>query len=91
MEERPSLSAETQLVDDGTGTLKVWRIKHDEIVEIPKERHTFFFSDDCYIVLYSYQISADQKHLLYCWLVSNNLYKTFRKIFLKQSSSFQSI
>lgn len=70
MEERPSLAAETQLIDDGSGNLTIWRIKQQDIVEIPKERHGFFFSGDCYIVLYTYQISNEQKKLLYCWLVS---------------------
>lgn len=75
MEERPSLAAETQLIDDGSGNLKVWRIKQQDMVEIPKERHCFFFSNDCYIVLYSYEISTEQKHLLYCWLVSKTFFR----------------
>lgn len=69
MEERPSLAAETQLIDDGSGTLTIWRIKEQEMVEIPKERHGVFFSADCYIVLYNYNNLNDQKQLLYCWLV----------------------
>ncbi|XP_018568811.1 advillin-like, partial [Anoplophora glabripennis] len=68
MEDRPSLAAETQLIDDGTGSLTIWRIKQSHIVEIPKERHGYFFSGDCYIILYTYQTSSEQKHLLYCWL-----------------------
>lgn len=70
MEERPSLAAETQLIDDGSGTVTLWRIKQHNIVEIPKERHGFFFNGDCYIVLYSYQTSTEERHLLYYWLVS---------------------
>lgn len=73
MEQRPVLASETQLIDDGTGTLKIWRINRNEIIEVPTERHGIFFSGDCYIVLYSYKISADQKDLLYCWLVSKYL------------------
>ncbi|KAJ8952266.1 hypothetical protein NQ318_007433 [Aromia moschata] len=68
MEDRPSLAAETQLIDDGAGSLTIWRIKQSHIVEIPKERHGYFFSGDCYIVLYTYGTSSEQKHLLYCWL-----------------------
>lgn len=70
MEDRPALAAETQLIDDGTGSLTIWRIKQSHVVEIPKERHGYFFSGDCYIILYTYQTSSEQKHLLYCWLVS---------------------
>ncbi|KAH0810615.1 hypothetical protein GEV33_012178 [Tenebrio molitor] len=71
MEERPSLAAETQLIDDGSGTVTLWRIKQHNIVEIPKERHGFFFNGDCYIVLYSYQTSTEERHLLYYWLGSH--------------------
>ncbi|XP_030768126.1 advillin-like isoform X3 [Sitophilus oryzae] len=71
MEDRLSLAAETQLIDDGTGRMTLWRIKHSKIVEIPKERHGYFFSGDCYIALYSYQTHHDEKHLLYCWIGSD--------------------
>lgn len=71
LEERPNLAAETQLIDDGTGGLTLWRIKNSRIVEIPKERHGCFFASDCYIALYSYQTTRDEKHLLYCWIGSN--------------------
>lgn len=82
MEERPSLAAETQLIDDGTGSLTIWRIKQSHIVEIPKERHGYFFSGDCYIILYTYQTSSEQKHLLYCWLVSRKYFTTIFEILI---------
>ncbi|CAH1117600.1 unnamed protein product [Phaedon cochleariae] len=72
MEDRPSLSAETQLIDDGAGSTTVWRVKQTSIVEVPKERHGVFFSGDCYIVLYTYHTaSMGQKHLLYSWVGSH--------------------
>ncbi|KAL1494852.1 hypothetical protein ABEB36_010371 [Hypothenemus hampei] len=71
MEDRPKLAAETQLIDDGSGGMTLWRIKNTRIVEIPKERHGCFFSSDCYIALYSYQTAHHEKHLLYCWIGSN--------------------
>ncbi|CAH1130262.1 unnamed protein product [Ceutorhynchus assimilis] len=71
MEERPTLAAETQLIDDGSGGMTLWRIKNTKIVEIPKDRHGYFFTGDCYIALYSYQTARDEKHLLYCWIGSN--------------------
>ncbi|XP_050309860.1 villin-like protein quail [Anthonomus grandis grandis] len=71
MEDRPSLAAETQLIDDGTGGMTLWRIKNTKIVEIPKERHGCFFSGDCYITLYSYHTAREEKHLLYCWIGTN--------------------
>ncbi|XP_019873520.1 advillin isoform X2 [Aethina tumida] len=71
MEDRPFLAAETQLIDDGSGSITIWRVRQNNIVEIPKERHGFFFSGDCYIILYSYQPTTELKHLLYCWLGSH--------------------
>ncbi|CAH1989954.1 unnamed protein product [Acanthoscelides obtectus] len=72
MADRPSLAAETQLIDDGSGTLSIWRIGRKSITKIPEERHGYFFSEDCYITLYTYQISEEkQMHLLYYWLGSH--------------------
>ncbi|CAH0556416.1 unnamed protein product [Brassicogethes aeneus] len=71
LEDRPLLAAEVQLIDDGSGSTTIWRVKQNNIVELPKERHGFFFSGDCYIILYSYQPTAELKHLLYCWLGSH--------------------
>ncbi|XP_057656314.1 villin-like protein quail [Diorhabda carinulata] len=68
MENRPNMAAETQLIDDGTGSLTIWRVNRNEIIEIPKEKHGNFFSGDCYVVLYTYRINTERKHLLYCWL-----------------------
>ncbi|XP_022911438.2 advillin isoform X2 [Onthophagus taurus] len=66
MHERPSLAAETQLLDDGTGTSRIWKIRKNDSVEIGKEKFGNFFSGDCYLIWYSYQ-SQGQKHILYTW------------------------
>ncbi|CAH1186187.1 unnamed protein product [Phyllotreta striolata] len=72
MEERPGLAAETQLIDDGTGSMTIWRVDAaNELVEIPQERHGYFFSGDCYVIFYTYHTVTEQRHLLYSWLGSN--------------------
>ncbi|KAF7268409.1 hypothetical protein GWI33_018470 [Rhynchophorus ferrugineus] len=71
MEDRLSLAAETQLIDDGSGGITLWRIKDTKIIEISKDRYAHFFSGDCYIVLYSYHTLHEEKHLLYCWIGSD--------------------
>nr|CAH7736665.1 unnamed protein product [Callosobruchus chinensis] len=72
MEERPSLAADTQLIDDGSGTLSIWRIGRKNITKILEDNYRYFFSEDCYIALYTYQISEEnQRHLLYYWLGSH--------------------
>ncbi|KRT83941.1 hypothetical protein AMK59_927 [Oryctes borbonicus] len=66
MHDRPSLAAETQLLDDGSGTTRLWRMNKKEIVEISKEKFGNFFNSDCYLVWYSYQ-NQGQRHILYTW------------------------
>lgn len=68
MEERPSLAAETQLVDDGSGQMRIWRIMNDEVVEIAREKHGQFFAGDCYIVWYNYE-SAINRNIVFYWIV----------------------
>ncbi|XP_017769751.1 PREDICTED: villin-1 isoform X2 [Nicrophorus vespilloides] len=70
MSERPALAAETQLVDDGSGSIMVWRIKGNDAIEIPKERYGHFFSGDCYIVWYNYNTSSI-RHIVFYWLGLN--------------------
>ncbi|XP_065164723.1 LOW QUALITY PROTEIN: advillin [Atheta coriaria] len=70
MEERPSLAAETQLVDDGSGQMRIWRIMNDEVVEIAREKHGQFFAGDCYIVWYNYE-SAINRNIVFYWIGMN--------------------
>lgn len=83
MNERIALAAEMQLVDDGSGFLRIWRIKKSDCMEIAKERHGMFYSGDTYVVLYSYEINSKQKHILYYWLVCSK-YRCFQVKITKQ-------
>ncbi|XP_045472263.1 advillin isoform X1 [Harmonia axyridis] len=67
MEDRSSLAAETQLIDNGSGHVTVWRIDSPRTTEVTYDRHGYFFSGDCYIVLYTYK-TKKENHLLYYWL-----------------------
>lgn len=69
MHERPILAAECQLVDDGSGTMKVWRVNKTDTIEVPKERYGTFFNGDCYIVVYAYKTTI-QNYIIYYWLGS---------------------
>lgn len=73
MNERITLAAEMQLVDDGSGFLRIWRVKKADCLEIAKDRHGMFYSGDCYVVLYSYEVNSKQKHMLYYWLVCSKI------------------
>lgn len=69
MNDRLSLAAEIQLIDDGSGTLKVWKIKNNDVTELTKERHGNFYSGQCYVLLYSYEVNSKLKYIIYYWLV----------------------
>lgn len=69
MHDRPTLSAETQLLDDGSGTTRIWRINKKDAIELSKERYGNVFNSDCYLIWYSYQ-NHGQRHILYTWFVS---------------------
>lgn len=69
MNDRLALAAESQLIDDGSGTLKIWRTKKSDVTEIPKDQHGTFYSGECYVVWYTYEVNKEQKHVIYTWVV----------------------
>lgn len=53
MNERPKISAECQLVDDGRGDRITWRVNHSgELLEI--EDNGVYYAESCYILQYRY-------------------------------------
>lgn len=68
--QRPQLAAQMQLVDDGSGELKVYRIENDDIIDVPKRFGQVFYSDNCYIIHYQTQALASGhpiKNVIYLW------------------------
>lgn len=54
MAERPRLAAECQLVDDGTGERRFWRVDRQAgLVELPEDRGVFY-AEACYVLRYKY-------------------------------------
>ncbi|KAK1885026.1 Advillin [Dissostichus eleginoides] len=64
---RPELAAQQRMVDDGSGDVKVWRIEDLELAEVNPSTYGQFYGGDCYLVLYTYQISNQQHYILYMW------------------------
>ncbi|KAK5849642.1 hypothetical protein PBY51_013959 [Eleginops maclovinus] len=64
---RPELAAQQRMVDDGSGDVKVWRIENLELAEVNPSTYGQFYGGDCYLVLYTYQISNQQHYILYMW------------------------
>ncbi|XP_050417985.1 advillin isoform X1 [Patella vulgata] len=65
---KPALAAETQMVDDGTGEVEVWRVNDFELVEVEKGHYGEFFGGDCYVIKYTYQVNNRPHYIIYYWL-----------------------
>eukprot|EP00727_Mastigamoeba_balamuthi_P007848 m51a1_g3684 hypothetical protein (920) ;mRNA; r:324474-327923 len=52
--------------DDGTGTLRVWKIGEYELVEYPQELYGQFWSGESYVMAYTYTRNRDY-HIVYFW------------------------
>ncbi|XP_067943268.1 advillin-like isoform X3 [Watersipora subatra] len=61
------LAAQTQMVDDGSGTTQVWRIVDFDMVPVERNMIGQFFGGDCYIILYTYQVRNKDNSIIYYW------------------------
>lgn len=48
----------------------MWRIESLELAEVKPNMYGQFYGGDCYLVLYTYQVSNKKQYLLYMWQVS---------------------
>lgn len=65
--QRPQLAAQMQLIDDGSGELKVYRVDSEDITDIPKRFGQVFYSDNCYIV-HAASTGHSVKNVIYLWI-----------------------
>ncbi|KAM4796909.1 advillin [Rhinophrynus dorsalis] len=63
----PSIAAQERMVDDGNGSLEVWRVENLELVPVEPEWRGYFFGGDCYLVLYTYHVNKKAYYILYIW------------------------
>ncbi|XP_076448458.1 advillin-like isoform X2 [Babylonia areolata] len=63
-----SLAAETQMVDDGSGKVEVWRVDNFDLKPLDKSRFGEFFGGDCYVIQYSYEVQGRENIIIYYWL-----------------------
>lgn len=66
--ERASLAAETQLIDDGTGDVMIYKVAKSNLVKVPNRHAQCLFSDESYVIHYTlmvrvYLVIVKHKHL----------------------------
>jgi len=55
-------------VDDGSGSLQIWRIEDFKKVEVPPEKYGQFYGGDSYILLYTYKDArGKEQFIIYFW------------------------
>lgn len=55
------------LVDDGCGTVEIWRIEDFEMVPLDTSLYGQFFGGDSYVMLYTYLINGKENYIIYFW------------------------
>ncbi|CAH2067318.1 unnamed protein product, partial [Iphiclides podalirius] len=73
------LAAETQLPDDGSGSLRMWRVRREDecarphgarapLAELERPWQAAFYDQDCYIALYTYHAPTGDQSVIYYWM-----------------------
>ncbi|KAL2090564.1 hypothetical protein ACEWY4_012827 [Coilia grayii] len=63
----PEVAAQERMVDDGSGTVEIWRIENLELVAVEPQWHGYFYGGDCYLILYTYNVNNKKHYILYIW------------------------
>ncbi|KAK5930191.1 hypothetical protein CgunFtcFv8_026451 [Champsocephalus gunnari] len=61
------MAAQHGMVNDGSGTVKIWPVEGGDTILVDPSKYGQFFGGDCYLVLYSYKDGAKEKHTIYTW------------------------
>ncbi|XP_039764730.1 villin-like protein quail isoform X2 [Pararge aegeria] len=66
------LAAEAQVPDDGSGSLRMWRVRGEAeggaLQELEKPQTAAFYDQDCYLALYTYHTPTGDQTILYYWM-----------------------
>uniref|UniRef100_A0A8C5FUS1 Scinderin like a n=1 Tax=Gadus morhua TaxID=8049 RepID=A0A8C5FUS1_GADMO len=62
-----AMAAQHNMVDDGSGEVKIWRVEEGEKVAVEQSSYGQFFGGDCYLILYSYSLGGRRQHIIYIW------------------------
>lgn len=56
--QRPKMAAKIQLIDDGSGERKIFRITKEQVLEMPGSKAVFLTTNHCYVVQYTVVVST---------------------------------
>jgi len=57
-----------KMVDDGSGTLEVWRVENFDKAPVDKKEYGQFYQGDSYVMLYTYKDSkGKENYIIYFW------------------------
>ncbi|XP_035026050.1 scinderin like b [Hippoglossus stenolepis] len=62
-----AMAAQHGMVDDGKGSVKIWRVDNGAMALVEPSSHGHFFGGDCYLILYSYRLGGREQHIIYTW------------------------
>lgn len=60
--QRPKLAATSQLIDDGTGDLTIYKVNSNNLLEIPRRKLVALFSGDCFLIHYIVTVFKEHKN-----------------------------
>ncbi|KAM4687602.1 scinderin [Discoglossus pictus] len=63
LHESPEMAAQHNMVDDGSGDVKIWRVESNGRIEIDPKTYGQLYGGDCYIILYTYP----KGQIIYTW------------------------
>ncbi|XP_070689028.1 scinderin like a [Pempheris klunzingeri] len=62
-----TMAAQHGMIDDGSGTLQIWRVEGDGKEPVDPSTYGQFFGGDCYLLQYSYHAGGRKKYIIYTW------------------------
>lgn len=53
--------------DDGSGKPEIWRVENFELEPVDENAFGFFFGGDSYVIKYTYEVSGNERYIIYFW------------------------
>lgn len=67
------LAAQSQMVDDGTGSKEVFCVEQTDLIPLEAREHGKFYSGNCYVILYAFSTEERDHFMIYYWIGNESL------------------